>query len=138
MLNMFPSANKDLWLATYNGDVGEMRTALANGADIEHCRELFRYHSTPLGMASNRGDSSVVLYLLESGAKVNGIGGGQWTALHYAAQNGHVNILQLLLSHGANVNSKEEFGETPLDFASKHDQTASKMLLIRNGGQRST
>jgi len=52
--------------------------------------------------------------LLASGADVNIIGQGGWTALHFAVQENNIIIAKILLNNGAQVDIQEKYGNTPL------------------------
>jgi ankyrin repeat protein len=60
------------------------------------------------------GHTSVVEYLINSGATVNSTNSYGSTALHYAAGTGHVDVVRLLLKHGAQKDAKDKEKQTPL------------------------
>ncbi|PKK43826.1 hypothetical protein CI102_10268, partial [Trichoderma harzianum] len=63
-----------------------------------------KHNMTPLMLAAEEGQHSVVHLLLENGADVNVKSEGSvwgWTALELAATRGHLSVVQLLLANGA-------------------------------------
>ncbi|ORX85328.1 hypothetical protein BCR32DRAFT_325484 [Anaeromyces robustus] len=61
------------------------------------------YGSTPLMIASGKGNKEIVKYLIENGAKVNEKNGNCWTSLTYAFRNGHDDVANYLKANGANL-----------------------------------
>ena len=70
-----------------------------------------------LNAATFGNHQSLVLFLLDHGARIEAAGEGGNTALHYAAKMGHIGLVELLLKNGADVNLKNKFGmnETALE-----------------------
>ncbi|MEO7298692.1 MAG: ankyrin repeat domain-containing protein [Verrucomicrobiota bacterium] len=73
--------------------------------------------STPLQMATIRGQVEIAKVLLEHKANPNSATDSGGTPLHYAANKGNREIAELLLAHGAAVDSKDKEGSTPLYWA---------------------
>eukprot|EP00912_Choanoflagellata_sp_UC4_P000806 UC4_evm4s506 len=69
---------------------------------------------TPLMIASAKGHTDVVDYLIKNGADVNRKG---LTALHMACDRGLLNVIKILLGNKADVNSETDSGNTPLILA---------------------
>ncbi|MDT5262071.1 MAG: hypothetical protein QOC61_1075 [Acidobacteriota bacterium] len=67
---------------------------------------------TPLMLAAFRGNTTVVINLLERGADVNARDKDGDTALMFAAFKGHGLIVCLLLQYGANVYARAKNGWT--------------------------
>jgi len=73
--------------------------------------------NTPLHVAAYFGQSSVLNYLLVSGAVLDAKNKKGFTALHYAANKGHEDAVAILLAHGAEPNRKAKNGKRPLHLA---------------------
>jgi ankyrin repeat protein len=75
--------------------------------------------STPLHVASVRGEQGISTLLIERGADVNGRGGGnQITPLHGAAAGGHTDVAKALVAAGADVKARDgAVGATPEEWA---------------------
>jgi len=83
---------------------------------------------TPLLFAARQGSMDAVNALLDAGADVNQVSGGDKTSpLVLAIANGHFDIALHLLSKGANPNASSENGVTPL-YAVLNVQWAPKAL----------
>jgi ankyrin repeat protein len=64
--------------------------------------------STPLHVASVRGEQEIATLLIQRGADVNGHGGeNQITPLHAAAAGGHVEVTKTLVAAGAEVTARD-------------------------------
>jgi hypothetical protein len=92
-------------------DGGAFRALSAIGADVDATDDDGR---TRLYHASHRGETDVVLALLDLGASVGGAGPRGFTPLHEAASWGHREIVSALLSHGAAVDALAFADLTPL------------------------
>ena len=102
-----------IYAANYNEHFDIVEEALLNGdIDAIHDEGLTKLHH-----ASNLGNVSVAVKLLERGCKVNVSTDENQTALHLAIGCGSYEIVKKLLQYGANVNIQDEFGRTPIHFA---------------------
>lgn len=113
---VMPSGGSDwepsIWSAAKDGDVGELKSHIRAGADVNSVSDDDGSH--PLALAAMAGRKEAVSYLLEQGAKVNDTDEDGDSALHQAAFFGHVEIAKLLLEAGAESNAKNQKGSTPL------------------------
>ena len=123
--------------------------AAANSGNLEMVRILIEYDPaninarygsgwTALYCASegrNPEDGSVVRFLLEHGADVNGQDLDGWTPLHVASISGALEVVRLLLEHGADVEAKKNDGNTALQVATDigHDEVVK--LLGEHGAK---
>ncbi|CAF3090375.1 unnamed protein product [Rotaria socialis] len=83
--------------------------------------EYRKYNS--LMFAAALGQTQIVAYLVEKGAKVDYLGGvNSGTALGCAALHGHLEVVKILCSAGACPNIKNRHGETPMILAYKNGQ----------------
>ena len=80
------------------GRLGEMRTLLAVGADV-NAKNTVGW--TPLHLAARIGHTEAARLLLAAGADVNAKDKDGHTPLHGAAENGHTDVVNLLRAHGA-------------------------------------
>ena len=77
----------------------------------------------PLHIAAFRGDRHAVEVLLESGAKVDVLGGMGCTPLYNAVMSGNASVVKLLIESGANPEIESELGYSPRSLAvSKNDR----------------
>ena len=77
-----------------------------------------------LTKAAQRGQKSLIIFLLDSGINPNQTDGNGNAALHHAAGEGHVEIVRLLVDASADVNRKNRWNETPLHRASYRNRAA--------------
>jgi ankyrin repeat protein len=107
---MNPSLNDELVGAVFGGDLEEVKSLIARGADP---REGCLLHS-----AAEMGHKQVVEYLLDllGNEGINSFDELSYTPLTYAAKKGHLEVAKLLLAHGADINAHNEArsGDTPL------------------------
>src|SRR5947209_5032432 len=89
--------------AVKHGDVIEVRRLLEDGADPNEGSPGFY---TPLYVAAARGNTPMVLALLQAGAKPD------WHAVQVAAFGNHAKTVRALLASGASADGPS--GETPL------------------------
>jgi len=81
------------------GDVAAVTAALDRGADVN---AKFRYGTTALFKAAERGNAEVTKVLLDRGADVNVKDTFyRSTAMSWALQNDHLDVVRLLLAKGA-------------------------------------
>ncbi|KAH8736363.1 ankyrin repeat-containing domain protein [Ilyonectria robusta] len=114
-----------------------LQLLLGAGADVnEHNRTLVNGRS-PLQLAVELGDLTIVDCLLEARADVNippaFEGGG--TALQLAAIKGHLGLANHLLDLGAQVAAPpaQKFGRTAIEGASEHGRLDMMELLLSHG-----
>jgi len=73
--------------------------------------------TTVMHRAAEKGDVSLMRFLLERGASVDCVTTWGVTPLMVAAEHGHTELLQLLLSAGADPAAEDHVGRTPLFYA---------------------
>src|SRR5580693_5363429 len=84
---------------------------LEHGADVTARDDS---HSTPLHLASSKGNGKVARLLIRHGADVNAQDGRCKTPFHLAESSHSVfkpSVLRLLLSSGANVTAEDDQGQ---------------------------
>ena len=89
-------------------------------------------HQTPLMIAVQNEDESMVQLLLDLGAKINGLGYNE--AIFAAIKLTSRNILVVLVKNGAEVNFKDEINEsTPLHIAVSDHKYEMARILVEAG-----
>ncbi|KAH8800503.1 ankyrin repeat-containing domain protein [Xylogone sp. PMI_703] len=68
---------------------------------------------TPLYIAAERDDTSILSMLLEKNSQINSRDGAGGTVLHHAASYGSEAAVQLLLAKRANINTADKLGRIP-------------------------
>jgi len=89
---------------------------------------------TPLMVASSRGDTPTVRFLIERGASVtatSGFNNGNETALTLARKHGHHDTIAVLLSNGADPNEKNTI--TQLQEAALQERQESRRSRVDSG-----
>ena len=95
--------------------------------------------SSSLTNASMMGHIAVVQALIDSGADINYLGTGHYTALSGASSYGRVDIIKLLLSKSASLEcGKGPLGCTPLGHAVQNGHAAAVLALLSAGAQKTT
>jgi hypothetical protein len=83
--------------------------------------------SSPLALASSKGDAAMVRLLLDAGANPDG------RALRVASQAGYIDIVRMLVDAGADPNSGDDEGITAIHLASEGHQKEVIQLLLEAG-----
>lgn len=120
-----------LHTAIQQGDLGQVRQEIANGADVTE-EELFL--GAPLLLAVIGGNAQIVELLISHGASVQIEDHASGTPLHAAAANGHLGVVEILIKRGANIDAvRASNGETPMHAAAKGGNGEIVELLISLG-----
>ncbi|XP_059752029.1 ankyrin repeat domain-containing protein 60 [Balaenoptera ricei] len=83
-----------------------------------------------LCVASHRGHSEAVQYLLEHGANCQGRSPVGRTPLHVAAAMSRLDCISLLLKYGASINDRDAKGETPMSLACRPNRRQSRRRMF--------
>ncbi|POM69447.1 Pfs, NACHT and Ankyrin domain containing hypothetical protein [Phytophthora palmivora] len=81
--------------------------------------------------AAEKGNSSVVRFLIQSSAETNAVDRNGWTALMYAVQSGNLDVVQFLLDDGADVSIINKDGRTAIFIATTHGYSNIQRLLTQ-------
>ena len=128
--------------AAERGNVGAMRAALADGANIHDTDGCGR---TPLIIAAERGHPAAVRALVELGADVNETvtltGGGVWSGITplLAAcgdSTGTTPVVRTLVELGARLDATDSLGRTARDYAQIQEFSEILTLLDSVGAPR--
>lgn len=113
--------------AAYDGNVQLVKTAIANGADLE---AVDKKKQTALILSSRQGHSEIVAILLASKVCVDHTDDDGWTALRSAAWGGHSGVVSLLLGAGAEVDRADSDKRTALRAAAwgGHEEIVLQLL----------
>ncbi|KAJ5933712.1 hypothetical protein N7454_006041 [Penicillium verhagenii] len=94
--------------------------------------------STPVGIASFKGNKEVVQLLLDKGAEINAVTRDRTTPLFMACSEGHLPTVQLLLERGACINIAQDHGWSPLFCALFHGHMHIFRILLEKGADVNT
>ena len=120
-LSVFAGSMDDLLInSVRNNDINMVKTALANGADINYNSN----QTTPLVTAINSENLEMVKYLVDNGADVNmkyywrAYNQHKMTPILYAIEKRNFKVVKYLIEKGADINATYEGnGNTALMFA---------------------
>lgn len=121
-----------LHTAIQQGDLGQVRQEIVNGADVNKEDILL---GGPLLLAIIQGNAQIVELLIGHGASIKAKDGVTGTPpLYAAAAHGHLSVLKILIEHGANIDAvRTSDGETPLHAAAQGGNVEIVELLISLG-----
>jgi ankyrin repeat protein len=123
--------------AIYDGDLEAVKALLASGLSPNTPIERLKLTTTPVVLASSRGDLGIVRVLVEAGADVNAkehskVRNVDHTALSMASEL-DVEIVRYLLGKGAKVDERVEFGGTVLMAAARKGDPELIDVLLAAG-----
>lgn len=118
-----------LHVAAEGGSTEICELLLEHGAAIEVIAAASQ--STPLLLAAQNDQLSVVQLLISRNANVNAKNGYGNTSLHEATRQGFESIVDALLLGGADVNAQNKKGSTPLHFLCYGDRADVPVHLVR-------
>jgi|GEM_PF-3556265 len=124
-------AYADVHGAAAKGDLAGVKTALAQGAEVDATKDQAR--RTALIEAAASGHADVVQHLLDAGASIDQTDARGRTALNEAAYNNHVGVAKLLLKRGANPNEYAHPAHPPFTAACLHPDLEIARILIKAG-----
>ena len=120
-----------LWKLCKEGNLAEVRAALARGEDVNGRRNST--NSTGLMLAVGNNHNSIVRLLLEQPTvDLNCTNIHSTTALHWAANAENVEAVRLILADPRlnTVNHKNRIGQTPVMIAMRYNKVNALRLLV--------
>ena len=108
---------------------------------ISKAKPIPKHTNERLFEAIDKGNTTLVTYMLDRGVDVNTTGGKyKMTLLINAAWRGNISLVKLLIRRGANVNAQDSGGQTALMYASNKvmvkallDAGADKTMKSKDG-----
>ena len=130
--NELAHANSRLFKGAMIGNPEMIRSALAEGADIETMGAHGETVLTQACLHNRRGAAGVLIY---AGANLDAKDNTGGTALMAAAANGYKEIVLMLVDAGADVNLQDNSGTRALGFAKMNGYTEIARFLRQNGAK---
>eukprot|EP00960_Hanusia_phi_P000443 12251-Hanusia_phi.AAC.1 len=133
--------NEELWKAAEQGDINQVETQFANGANL-NSQDPEDLQKTALHKAAFQGNPLVVSKLIELGADPNVQSETGATPLHIAAAYGHYTTISYLLQLGSDPSVTNLDGDTPLELAkfkgrfSDRSDFIEVVKLLERAGQK--
>jgi uncharacterized protein len=126
-----PKRIVEVCMAADAGDLALLESLIAQGAEVNgRCGP----DDTPLTVASTKGHTRVVKFLLEHGADVEKKGSYGQTALSADFTfSPNREVIEVLLQHGANINNQDSDGRTVLMGATYANDTTQALYIISKG-----
>ncbi|XP_074657628.1 transient receptor potential cation channel subfamily A member 1-like [Tubulanus polymorphus] len=116
--------------ASYCGHEQICQMILDNGSQALNKQD--KNGRSPLYLATSRGHTDVVEYLILLGADISLPNKEEKSPLYVAAYFGHLEIVASLLSAGVDINQSDSHNKTALYVATYHGRTDIVNLLIKN------
>ena len=128
-------AQPDVFEASALGDLETVRKLVGGDQALVNAFSADGFY--PLGLAAFFGHSSVVEFLLKSGAdvKISARNAQKVTALHGAVARRDVRTVKMLLEAGADPNARQERGFVPLHDAAANGSLPLVELLLEHGAR---
>ncbi|XP_046340311.2 ankyrin repeat and KH domain-containing protein mask-like isoform X9 [Haliotis rufescens] len=129
-----PADCKDLYEASWDGNLEEVKRLLSLGVDI-NCRGVGS--ETPVMRAAWNGHRDMVELLVSEGADMSLVDGGGNNILHFAcAGGGHMETVKFVLSlHVVDIDARNNDGRTAAYLARLWGHTRVLDLLVSRGAQ---
>lgn len=139
MLLRTQMAGLEFYDAVLNNDLQQLKRLVAqhkldlNGKFLE-VRRKNDAGLCPIHLASYRGHTYMLQYLIEAKCDVNHTTGTlRRTALHFAVQSHKMACMLLLIGAGAKLDAKDTFGNSPCHYAADDGYCQILDVLIRRG-----
>jgi ankyrin repeat protein len=120
--------NEELLNAAENGNLENVKTLLADGADVNSKNN---HGINALDLAAQNGHEEIVEILILKGINVNALTQDGLTALHFAARKGFFKIAALLIQSGIDVSiTGLRYHRAALHYAAEmgHDKIVKALL----------
>ncbi|MEM9943465.1 MAG: ankyrin repeat domain-containing protein [Planctomycetota bacterium] len=85
--------------------------------------------------AAERGQVSIVNYLIRKNVRLDFVDTNQMTALLYAAANGHADVVSTLIAAGSDLTARDSSGQTALHMAAWNGAESVVDVLLENGSR---
>ncbi|MBN2138339.1 MAG: ankyrin repeat domain-containing protein [Sedimentisphaerales bacterium] len=135
--------------AIVNGDIGSLKQAIANGADVnaedEYGYSMLNrtivYGIDNIKLVVNQPEvrfqtiNSMLQALLDAGADTNVVDSNKNLPLCLAVKWADINAVRLLIEKGADVNLRDGHGSTPLGRAEDAELQEIISLLVEKGAE---
>jgi len=125
---MSAQSNDDLVKSISQGDLGGVKRALKNGANVN----LKIKDVTPLMMAAGKGSKEIIDILIENKADPSQKGEHGKTAFTVAVRRGKHAAAKTLLEKGSDINTKDDKGVTSLMWAAYEEREDMVKFLLEN------
>ncbi len=125
-------ANNALFQAVVTGNIDEVKSLIAEGADI-NAENRMRW--TPLHTAIRNRKQEIAELLIAEGADVNKTDNRGMTPLIVAVDAGQKEIVELLVPRVENINAMGSRGDNALSLAQKRRNTEIVDLLVKHGAK---
>lgn len=126
-----PSKVPPLYLAAKSGNIGAVRSLIAEGMDVNAANAAGRSALMSAVFFRNRG---IVRELLTEGANVNAVDAQGRSALMIAVVNKDINMVEILLGAGADVALEDKSKNTAMTLAEKSKNKSLLKLLEESAG----
>ena len=123
----------DLLTAAKNGNINDVKSSLAAGANINAIAWRFDRGRTPLNQAVTYKHTNVVEYLINIGADINQLDKYGESPVGMAIRYKDYTVTKMLIDAGANVNISEKNGKKPIHFSVDMELMEITKLLIATG-----
>lgn len=125
-------SNKKLITASENGQLDEVKSMVALGADVNGTR---KNNITALHMASKNDYLPVVEYLVSQGANMEAMDKDGKTPLLYAIHTEKYEVVKYLVSNGADYNTRDKRGYSALAYIALQGNVEGVKFLTSKGAQ---
>ena len=115
--------------AAATGNLSLLKRLWSDGADL-NIRDPWRFGWTPLIAAIYNGQTNVIQFLLDQGAKSDSADNIGRTPLMWAVTQGDTNTARLLLEKGANPDLNDKNGITAYGYAEASPHRAALLELL--------
>ncbi|WP_394391139.1 ankyrin repeat domain-containing protein [Shewanella woodyi] len=120
--------------ALTSSQLPSVKYLISKGADTNKpLTWLGEAQTTPLMVASSKGDIDTVKYLLEREADINSADSAGFTALMYATRDDNIEVVRSLVDGGANLDIKTESGDSILSRVVAGDDPLVFQYLLEAG-----
>jgi len=121
---------RQLYNASYRGDLDAVEQALCNGASVDSSAALS--NETSLHVSSREGHLDTVRALLDAGADIQAKDSYGGTPLHSACAYNRLEVVRELIRRGADIFAKTMYGGTPFDRSVVNSHSTVTEFLLQH------